>query len=159
MYQAMRRESMDPVCERADSLPTPSSAAVSTRMSRARRRDTGPELAVRRELHRRGLRYRVDWPIPEMRRRRADLSFIRAKVAVFIDGCFWHGCPVHGVIPKSNRDWWVAKLTSNALRDEDTDAHLRRLGWIPLRFWEHEDPVVVADHVESAVRERVGPDA
>jgi DNA mismatch endonuclease (patch repair protein) len=94
-----------------------------------------------------------------MRRRRADLSFIRAKVAVFIDGCFWHGCPVHGVIPKSNRDWWVAKLNSNALRDEDTDAHLRRLGWISLRFWEHEDPVAVADHVESAVRERVGPDA
>jgi DNA mismatch endonuclease (patch repair protein) len=147
------------VRERADSRPMLSKAEVSARMSRTRRRDTGPELAVRTELHRRGLRYRVDWPIPEMRRRRADLSFTRAKVAVFIDGCFWHGCPTHGVLPKANREWWAEKLKANALRDLDTDAHLRRIGWTPLRFWEHEDPLAVADQVEVAVRGAVGPHA
>jgi DNA mismatch endonuclease (patch repair protein) len=121
-------------------------------MSRQPRRDTAPEVALRRELHRRGLRFRVDWPLPGLPRRRADVAFARRHVAVFIDGCFWHACPQHGTAPASNADWWVAKLEKNVSRDRDTDGHLRRLGWTVLRFWEHDDPGSAADSVEAAVR-------
>jgi DNA mismatch endonuclease (patch repair protein) len=121
-------------------------------MSRARRRDTGPEMLIRREAHRRGLRYRVDSPLPGMPRRRADMVFTGRKVAVFVDGCFWHSCPTHVSIPRSNHEWWVDKLRKNIERDRDTDEHLRGLGWTVLRFWEHEEPVTVVDSVEEAVR-------
>ena len=121
-------------------------------MSKARRRDTEPEMLIRREAHRRGLRYRVDFAIPGMRRRRADMIFARAKVAVFVDGCFWHSCPDHTSIPRANREWWVAKLEANQLRDRATDAHLEGLGWTVLRFWEHEDPVTAVDVMERTVR-------
>jgi DNA mismatch endonuclease (patch repair protein) len=132
--------------------PVPSSAAVSARMSRARRRDTAPEVAVRREAHRRGLRYRVDGALPGLPRRRADMVFGGRRVAVFVDGCFWHSCPVHASTPAANREWWVGKLRRNAERDRHTDEHLRGLGWTVLRFWEHEDPVAVVDVIERAVR-------
>src|SRR5689334_21253539 len=105
--------------------PVPSSPGVSERMSRARRRDTEPEMVVRREAHRRGLRYRVDAALPGMPRRRADLLFPRRRVAVFIDGCFWHSCPEHATIPRANREWWLSKLRKNADRDRETDLHLR----------------------------------
>jgi DNA mismatch endonuclease (patch repair protein) len=121
-------------------------------MSRALRRDTDPEMQVRRELYRRRMRYRVDAPLPGMPRRRADVMFPRRKVAVFVDGCFWHSCPAHFSIPRANHDWWVAKLRKNVERDRETDAHLRALGWVVLRFWEHEDPNVVVDAVERVVR-------
>src|SRR5215210_4017529 len=98
-------------------------------MSRARRRDTAPEWAIRREAHRRGLRYKVDAPLPGLPRRRADMVFVGPRVAVFVDGCFWHSCPVHRSIPAANRDWWLAKLQRNEERDRHTDAHLRALGW------------------------------
>ncbi len=104
--------------------PIPSSPDVSGRMSRARRRDTEPEMLVRREAHRRGLRYRVDAPLPGMPRRRADLLFPRRRIAVFIDGCFWHACPEHATIPRANREWWLAKLRKNVDRDGETDLHL-----------------------------------
>lgn len=123
-------------------------------MSEARRRDTAPELAVRRLLHARGLRYRVDAPLPGLPRRRADLRFAPARVAVFIDGCFWHGCPEHGVAPKANAEWWEDKIAANRRRDADTDAHLAAMGWLALRFWEHEPPASVADAVERSVRQR-----
>lgn len=127
-------------------------------MSRALRRDTAPELALRRQLHARGMRYRVDHPLPGMRRRRADLLFAGARVAVFVDGCFWHGCPEHSVVPKANREWWIDKIRANRERDAHTDAHLRSLGWLPVRVWEHEDPARAADEVERRVRERIaGP--
>lgn len=116
------------------------------------RRDTAPELALRRELFRRGLRYRVDRPLDGRRRRRADLTFVSARVVVFVDGCFWHGCPEHGTAPRANAAWWADKLAANAARDADTDAYLRGTGWTVLRFWEHEDPVSVADEVEAVVR-------
>ncbi|MCE3556309.1 very short patch repair endonuclease [Pseudonocardia sp. RS11V-5] len=132
--------------------PTPSSTGVSERMSRARRRDTEPEMLIRKEAHRRGLRYRVEAVIPGMPRRRADMIFTGARVAVFVDGCFWHSCPEHTSIPRANREWWVAKLEKNQLRDRATDAHLEALGWTVLRFWEHEDPLVAVDAVERAVR-------
>ncbi|MEJ2866728.1 very short patch repair endonuclease [Actinomycetospora sp. OC33-EN08] len=123
-------------------------------MSAARRRDTRPELLVRKEAHRRGLRYRVDAPIPGMPRRRADLLFTRAEVAVFVDGCFWHACPLHRTSPKANGSWWAAKLEKNVARDRDTDRHLQTLGWVVLRFWEHEDAVVVVDSIETVVQRR-----
>ncbi|SHK41307.1 T/G mismatch-specific endonuclease [Pseudonocardia thermophila] len=132
--------------------PVPSSEGVSLRMSRARRRDTEPEMLVRREAFRRGLRYRVDAPLPGMPRRRADMVFPGRKVAVFVDGCFWHSCPEHTSIPRANREWWMAKLRRNTERDRETDAHLRALGWTVLRFWEHEEPVAVVDSVERIVR-------
>ncbi|OXM73411.1 DNA mismatch endonuclease Vsr [Amycolatopsis thermalba] len=108
-------------------------------MARQRSRDTQPELLLRRALHRRGLRYRVDLPIPGMPRRRADVTFSRARVVVFVDGCFWHRCPLHATAPTTNGAWWERKLNANVARDRETDAWLTALGWSVLRFWEHED--------------------
>jgi DNA mismatch endonuclease, patch repair protein len=120
-------------------------------MVRQGRRDTEPELALRRELWRRGLRYRVDVPAVKGRRR-ADLVFIGPRVAVFVDGCFWHRCPVHATAPKANADWWSAKLGANERRDRDTDRVLGEAGWRVIRVWEHEDPMRAADIVQSAVQ-------
>lgn len=106
-------------------------------MQRQRRRDTKPELALRRALHARGWRFRVDIaPLPGLRRR-ADIVFTRRHVAVYVDGCFWHSCPRHGTIPKNNRDWWIAKLRANTERDRDTVNRLSEAGWITLRLWAH----------------------
>ena len=103
-------------------------------------------------MHRRGLRYRVAArPLPELRRT-ADLVFRRAKIAVFVDGCYWHGCPEHHTQPATNPEYWSAKITGNIARDQDTDAHLQEAGWTVLRFWEHEDPETVANAVERSVR-------
>ncbi|MHA7209666.1 very short patch repair endonuclease [Arthrobacter sp. MDT1-65] len=126
--------------------------ATRSRMSQQRRRDTAPELRLRKSLFARGLRYRVDAPLPGMLRRRADVLFPRRQVAVFVDGCFWHSCPLHATTPRSNRDWWVAKLEANVTRDRGTDEHLRSRGWVVLRFWEHEDMESAAAVVEQAVR-------
>ncbi|AOD24240.1 very short patch repair endonuclease [Rhodococcus sp. p52] len=124
---------------------------TSARMSRQRRRDTVPEVALRKELHRRGRRFFVDRaPLPGMRRR-ADLVFPRRRVAVYVDGCFWHSCPQHATFPKNNAEWWAAKLAANVQRDRDTDARLQAAGWTVVRVWEHEDPVVAATHVEDAL--------
>lgn len=124
----------------ARSLPTKleTSPQISARMSRQRTAGTAPEAGLRRELFRRGFRYRVDYPLPTMPRRRADIAFTRAKVAVFVDGCFWHSCPEHGTAPKANAEWWAAKLARNVERDRDTDDRLRQAGWIVVRVWEHE---------------------
>ena len=120
-------------------------------MKANRRRDTGPELAVRRALHARGMRYRVDHPLPFDRRRRADIAFTRAKVAVFIDGCFWHGCPMHGTTPRTNTAFWVEKIARNRARDDDTTNRLEADGWIVLRFWEHDDSAFCAERVRQAL--------
>src|SRR3954466_10398011 len=98
-------------------------------MERQARRDTKPELALRRELWRRGLRYRVDVAPIRGLRRRADIVFTRAKVAVYVDGCYWHSCPMHATVPKANRAWWIAKLDANVTRDRDTDDRLREADW------------------------------
>lgn len=103
-----------------------------------RRRDTKPELAVRRALHSAGFRYRVDHRPSLELRTRADIVFTRQRIAVFIDGCFWHGCPVHATLPKRNSDYWVPKLQRNVERDLETTSRLETLGWVVLRFWEHE---------------------
>ncbi|WP_206309997.1 very short patch repair endonuclease [Streptomyces sp. A0592] len=125
----------------------PSSAAVSARMSRQASRDTAQEVAVRSLLHAAGLRYRVNLPVPGMRRRTIDIAFTRARIAVFLDGCFWHGCPEHATRPKANAEWWRAKLEKNMSRDRETTAHLESAGWTVLRFWEHESPDAVARKV------------
>lgn len=116
-----------------------------------RRRDTLPELAVRRRLHAAGLRYRVDFA-PLGGRRRADIVFTRQHVAEFIDGCYWHGCPDHATFPKRNSDYWLPKLARNVERDRETDQSLREAGWTVLRFWEHESPDDVARRIAVAVR-------
>ena len=123
-------------------------------MAVLRRRDTRPELELRRRLHALGLRYRVAYPIPGQRRRTIDVAFPRSRVAVFVDGCFWHGCPEHGTRSGSNSEWWVRKLDANRARDLDSARVLGELGWQVLRFWEHEDPDASAAQVVSAVRTR-----
>ena len=136
---------------RGASRPQPLSAAKSAAFSRQARRDTAPELAVRRELHRRGLRYRVGVaPLPG-RRRTADVVFPKAKVAVYVDGCFWHQCPEHGTLPRHNAQWWRDKLEANVRRDRETDAELAAAGWTVVRAWEHESASAAADRVQSAV--------
>lgn len=115
-------------------------------------RDTSPERAVRSRLHRKGLRFRVHQAVIPGSRRRADVVFRRARVAVFIDGCFWHGCPTHGTMPKANRAFWEAKLRTNRERDRDTDRSLRDAGWTVLRFWEHAEVEEVASEIEAVVR-------
>jgi DNA mismatch endonuclease (patch repair protein) len=121
-------------------------------MQATRRRDTGPELALRRELHRRRLRYRVDALVIPGLRRRADLVFPRARVAVFVDGCFWHGCPQHATTAKSNAAFWAAKITANQARDADTTWRLREAGWTVMRIWEHDTAAAAADHVQAVLR-------
>ncbi len=120
-------------------------------MERQARRDTKAELVVRRAVWRRGLRYRVDLAPLSGSRRRADLVFTRARVAVFVDGCFWHGCPIHATAPKSNAAWWEEKLAANVRRDRDTEARLEAAGWHVVRVWEHEDPEEAAERIVAAV--------
>ncbi|MFE2966166.1 very short patch repair endonuclease [Streptomyces sp. NPDC059340] len=127
-------------------------------MSRQGSRDTAPEIAVRRLLHRAGLRYRVNVPVPGMPRRTIDIVFGRVKVAIFLDGCFWHGCPVHATRPKANAEWWRAKLDKNMARDRETTDHLRAAGWTVMRFWEHESAEDVARLIAAALTsERSAP--
>jgi DNA mismatch endonuclease (patch repair protein) len=120
-------------------------------MSRQASKDTAVELAVRRLLHAAGMRYRVEFPVPGMPRRRIDVAFPRAKVAVLIDGCFWHGCPRHATHPKANADWWRRKLDRNMARDRETTEHLLAAGWTVLRFWEHMPAEEIAATVRAAV--------
>jgi DNA mismatch endonuclease, patch repair protein len=123
-------------------------------MSRQSVRDTAAELGLRRALHRAGFRYRLHRrPVPGVRRE-ADLVFPRERVAVFIDGCFWHGCPEHKGMPRRNAVWWRAKITRNSERDAETDALLRSAGWHPVRVWEHEDPEDAAARIRLVVLHR-----
>jgi DNA mismatch endonuclease, patch repair protein len=121
-----------------------------------RSRDTGPELALRRAVHALGLRYRVATrPVPEVRRT-ADLVFPRARVAVFLDGCFWHGCPEHYRAPTANSTYWSEKVERNRRRDREVDAILTEHGWQVLRVWEHESVLDAAHRVVQAVRPASG---
>ncbi|MEU6453626.1 very short patch repair endonuclease [Streptomyces sp. NPDC047065] len=131
--------------------PQSSSPAVSQRMSRQSSKDTAREVAVRRALYRAGLRYRVELPVPGMQRRRIDIAFTRVKLAIFIDGCFWHGCVAHQSQPKSNVEWWRDKLDRNMARDRETVEHLKHLGWTVLRFWEHEAPAEIVARIHATV--------
>jgi len=127
-------------------------------MSRVGQRDTAPEVALRSELHRRGLRFRVDRaPVPGVRSR-ADVVLGPAQVAVYVDGCFWHSCPEHGTMPRSNEAFWQEKLARNQERDAAVNEALAAAGWTVVRIWEHEEIAAAADRVESAVRESLSRD-
>jgi DNA mismatch endonuclease (patch repair protein) len=129
-----------------------STPAVRTVMQGNRKRDTRPELAVRRLLHGRGLRYRVAYrPLRDLART-ADLVFPLARVAVFVDGCFWHACPEHFMAPRTNTTYWTSKIERNRLRDVLVDSDLEKAGWRVMRVWEHEDPESVASRIETMVR-------
>jgi DNA mismatch endonuclease (patch repair protein) len=110
-------------------------------MQRMPRASTGPEVALRRELHRLGVRFRINHPaLPG----RPDIAMTRARVAVFVDGCFWHRCNQHGTLPKHNAQWWAEKLERNVQRDREKDDALASMGWLAVHVWEHEDPVEAA---------------
>ncbi|MEW2501771.1 very short patch repair endonuclease [Amycolatopsis sp. NPDC047767] len=135
-----------------ESLNTTS--AVRARMSNQKSRDTGIEIALRKILHAAGFRYRVHRRPVKGVRREADLVFGPARVAVFVDGCFWHGCPDHATWPKNNADFWRTKIETNRRRDADTDARLHNAGWLAVRIWEHEAVETAAARVIEAVQER-----
>ncbi|MFN8075783.1 MAG: very short patch repair endonuclease [Kineosporiaceae bacterium] len=128
-----------------------SSPGVRRSMRSNKGRDTAPELALRRAVHTLGLRFYVSRrPIAAVRRT-ADLVFPRLKLAVFLDGCFWHGCPDHHTVAKTNAEYWAAKVEANRRRDRDTDARLVEQGWTVLRVWEHEEARLAADRIRVAV--------
>jgi DNA mismatch endonuclease, patch repair protein len=126
-------------------------------MRRQARRDTTPEVALRKELHRRGLRYRLHQRLLQESRTTVDIVFRRARVAVDVRGCFWHACPLHATQPKANAGWWADKLRQNRERDARTEEGLRAVGWRLVVVWEHESPVDAADRIEALVRRnRIG---
>ncbi|MEU2179021.1 very short patch repair endonuclease [Nocardia sp. NPDC019219] len=126
-------------------------------MRAVRNRDTRPEMQIRSELHRIGLRYRVNrQPVPGVRRS-ADIVFGPAHVAVMVDGCFWHGCPRHMRPARRNHDFWADKIVANQVRDRETDQMLTKAGWLVLRIWEHEDPAEAAARIASVVSARRAP--
>ena len=110
------------------------------------------EVALRKELHARGLRFRKHLEVPPKSRCRPDVVFTRARVAVFVDGCFWHRCPIHGTSPDRNGEWWRRKLDVNEARDRRNDASLETAGWTVLRFWEHQSLQEMATAIEQLVR-------
>lgn len=134
--------------------PAASSSATRAVMRGNRGKETAPELALRSELHRRGLRYRIhERPLAD-RRCEADIVFRKAWVAVFVDGCWWHGCPDHRPLPKRNHSWWARKIQATVERDRRNDDALARAGWTVVRIWEHDDPAAAADRIERILSER-----
>ncbi|MBM3180784.1 MAG: very short patch repair endonuclease [Chloroflexi bacterium] len=123
-------------------------------MQAAKPRDTAPEKSLRSELHKKGLRFRIDIrPVKELNRR-ADIVFRSAKVAIFVDGCFWHGCPIHGTQAKANAEFWKNKIKQNQIRDADTNKRLKKAGWRVVRAWEHENPEKASEKIYSIVMKR-----
>lgn len=133
--------------------PNPTSAAASAIMRANPPADTAPEIRLRSALHRAGLRFRKNHAI-SLRdvRARPDIVFPSARVAVFLDGCFWHRCPEHGSAPKSNNHYWAPKLAHNVERDRRIDDALSAVGWTVVRVWEHEPPEQAVDRVARVVR-------
>src|SRR6266851_3090654 len=117
-------------------------------------RDTRPEIALRSALHREGLRFRKHYRPIKGLRCEVDIAFPRAGLAVYLDGCFWHSCPIHGSLPMTNRDWWKWKLDTTKVRDKRNNAALRAAGWWVLRAWEHESVEQIAERVRTALRRR-----
>jgi DNA mismatch endonuclease (patch repair protein) len=124
-----------------------------------RGRNTTPELSLRRRLHALGLRYYVNRRPVRTVARTADIVFPRSKVAVFVDGCYWHCCPIHGTRPRTNADFWSAKLDRNANRDLETNQALIDAGWTVVRIWEHDDPDAAASLVRSVISHRTTANA
>lgn len=122
-------------------------------MAQQRSKDTAPEVAVRKALHARGVRFRIDVKLERDMRTRADIAWAGLKLAIFVDGCFWHSCPLHATRPKANAGWWDAKLAANVERDRRTEELLRARGWRVLRYWEHEHAGDVADDILRTMRQ------
>jgi DNA mismatch endonuclease (patch repair protein) len=131
--------------------PPASSAAARAVMRGNRSQETRPERALRSVLHRRGLRFRKHYALLPSGRCRADIAFPRPRVAIFVDGCFWHGCPDHGSKPRTNSLYWHAKIERNVARDREQNALLSEAGWQIVRIWEHEDPATAADLVQGVL--------
>ncbi len=132
----------------------PSSPEVSRRMQRVRQKNTSAESALRSGLHALGLRYRIQVPLLTKPRRVSDIMFAGPRVAVFVDGCFWHGCPEHATWPKQNAEFWRTKIVANQARDRDTDIRLRADGWEVVRIWAHEAPKEAALRIAEIVLAR-----
>ena len=131
------------------------SPGVRASMQANRGRDTAPELALRSAVHAMGLRYRVSTRPIKALRRTADLVFPRAKVAVFLDGCFWHGCKLHHTVAVTNAEYWAEKVRRNWERDRETDRYLAEQGWAVVRVWEHENPLEAAQRIRDVVTPRM----
>lgn len=116
--------------------------------------NTTAEMSIRRCLHAMGFRYRVDKVVLRSPRRKSDICFANLKIAIFIDGCFWHGCPRHGTMPKRNRKFWRKKINTNRARDRDTTKRLRNCGWSVIRIWEHEDPSAAAERIAQVINQK-----
>lgn len=147
-------EPFNPNSAEARARLVPDSQHVRERMQRQRRANTGPEVALRSRLHSRGYRFRLNYPVPGAPKRKIDIAFVSPRVAVFVDGCFWHRCPDHSRPVSNNGRWWDAKLATNVARDRDTDERLRSAGWAVLRCWEHEHVEDVASRVAALVDAR-----
>jgi len=135
-------------------VPAPSSEEAHRRMVATRRADTGPERQLRSELHCLGLRFRLHRQVVRGVRRQVDIVFGPARVAVLVDGCFWHGCPKHGTMAKANAAFWSEKIAANKRRDVDTNRRLTEEGWRVIRVWEHEDPARAAQRIARVVERR-----
>jgi len=147
----------EPSARAAGGPPEPPTEATRLRMRRQRRADTAPELALRRKLWSMGLRYRLQRPVEGQRRLKIDIAFVASRVAVFVDGCFWHSCPEHASVPRSNTEWWITKLARNSERDVETRIRLEEQGWRVIRVWEHDvtrSLDKVAASIAAAVRRR-----
>lgn len=129
----------------------PPSPETSRRMAKIRQKGTDAEIALRRQLYRKCLRYRIDYAVMKKPRRVADVAFPGLRIAIFVDGCFWHGCPQHATWPKQNAEFWRQKIEANRLRDADTNSRLLNIGWTVLRFWEHQSPIEAAETVAQTV--------
>ena len=132
--------------------PIPADENISEQMRRMPTKNTDPEIKVRKSLYAKGLRYRLhrkDLP------GKPDIALGPAKVAVFVDGCYWHNCPEHGTLPKNNRKWWEEKFRKNRERDLRNDTKLIEMGWLPVHIWEHEDPNEAAARIKDLARERI----
>lgn len=144
------RRPKDPRAKRPTAEP-PVDPAVSRRFAATRGKDTQPELAIRRRLHRDGLRFRVHASPVQGLRRSGDIVFPRLRVVVLVDGCFFHGCPLHYVSPKTRTTFWEEKISLNRTRDVETTRRFEAEGWTVLRFWEHQDVDQVVDEIERVV--------
>jgi DNA mismatch endonuclease (patch repair protein) len=131
--------------------PEPLNDHIRRRMQQQRRRDTKLEVEIRKELHRLGLRFRVDYRPEKSLRCRGDIVFTRRKIIVFVDGCFWHGCPIHATAPLNNAEWWRDKLAGNVQRDIRNTAALTELGWVVVRVWEHENVGAAVSLIKEAL--------
>lgn len=132
----------------------PSSPESSRRLGRVRQRDTSAEIELRSALSALGLRYRLQVQLLSKPRRVADIVFRGPRVAVFVDGCFWHGCPLHASWPKTNAAFWRAKIETNRARDADTDRRLRAIGWEVVRVWAHESAAAAARRIHEIIETR-----